>query len=125
MAQEIIQKAPTHVVDTTLKYYLEPSRGGSTSFYPGTAGSYRRKFDEQPVQVTDMRGSENKFKLDKQGFELRRHVCTEKDFVDEVVVKDVVYKETAELLKKAYVKLHQLELLLIRLIATCMEHVVT
>ena len=108
MAQAIVREAPTRAVDTTLNYYLEPSQGGSSSFYPGTAGNYRRKFDEQPVQVSNIRGSETDFKLDKQGFELRRHVCNEKEFADEDVVKDVVYKETAELLKKAYVNLDQL-----------------
>jgi hypothetical protein len=106
MAQGIVRETPTHVVNTTLNYYLEPSQGGSTSFYPGTAGNYRRKFNEQAVQVTDLRGSENNFRLDKQGFQVRRHICTEKDFADEDVVKDVVYKEISELLKKVYVKLH-------------------
>jgi hypothetical protein len=99
------RSTPTHIVNTTLNYYLEPEHGGSTFFYPGTAGNYRRKFNEQAVQVTDVRGSETDFRLDKQGFEVRRHVSAEKDFADEDVVKDVVYKETAELLKKAYVKL--------------------
>jgi hypothetical protein len=104
MDQETVREAPTHSVKTTLNYYLKPEQGGSTSFYPGTAGNYRRKLNEQVVQITDIRGSENSFRLDKQGFELRRHVCSEKDFEDEAVVKDVVYHETAEMLKKAYVK---------------------
>lgn len=103
MARGTFQEAPAHVVNTTLNYCLEPLQGEPSPFYPGTAGNYRREFNEQAVQVTDLRGSENDFSLDKQGFELRRHVCTEKDFADEAVVKDVVYEETAELLKKVYV----------------------
>ncbi len=98
--------APTRVVDATLNYHLDPSQGGTPFFIPGSAGNYRRKFNEVPVHIIDIRGSENEFRLDRQGFEVRRHICTEKDFANGDVVKDVVYKETSELLKKVYVKPH-------------------
>jgi hypothetical protein len=71
MAEETVREAPMHVVNTTLNYYLKPGRGGTSSIYPGTAGNYRSKFNVQAVEITDIRGSENSFKLDKQGFEVR------------------------------------------------------
>ena len=101
MSQTITQEASASVVNTTLNYYLDPSQGGTSFFRPGTAGNYRRKFDERDVDIEDMRKSEDSFQLDQHGFELRKHTSTEKDFSDEDVVKDVVYKEVAELLKEA------------------------
>ena len=97
----MVQEASTNVVNTTLNYYLDPSQGGTSFFRPGTAGNYRRKFDERDVEVADLRKSEKSFQLDTHGFEMRKHTSTEKDFSSEEVVKDVVYKEVAELLKKA------------------------
>ena len=92
--------APSRTIDATINYHLDPSQGGTSFFIPGSAGNYRRKANERSVQITDIRGNESEFKLGKQGFELRRHVSTEKDFENDEVVKDVVYKETSELLKK-------------------------
>ena len=33
-------------IDTSLNYYLDPARGGHSSFEAGTAGYFRRKFDK-------------------------------------------------------------------------------
>ncbi len=66
-------------VTAELQYYLDPSLGGDDHFYPGTAGNYRRKKDIHAMSVTDMRGSEQEFSLDKQGFEVHKHESTEKD----------------------------------------------
>jgi hypothetical protein len=93
---------PSHqkVVQTTLNYYLDPRFGGHSEFVPGTAGAYRRAFDAQPVQISDIREREAEFSLSTSGFQLYKHTSVEKDFRDEELVKSVVYPETEKLLKK-------------------------
>ena len=61
--------ATLHVIPTNLKYWLDLAKGGTKDFYPGTAGAYRRKHEPHQVDITDVRGHEKEFKLDKQGFE--------------------------------------------------------
>lgn len=87
------------VAHAKLNFYLDPSLGGQTSFAIGTAGAYRRKFDERPVDVKDARGREGDFNLDTHGFQYHRKACTEKEFVDDDQIKAVAYPETVELLK--------------------------
>jgi hypothetical protein len=89
------------VVHTTLNYYLDPALGGHDSFQIGIASYYRRKFDEHPVQIHNIRGRESDFTLGKQGFQHLKHTSVEKDFTDDEQVKSVVYSETEKLLKKA------------------------
>ena len=64
---EVIQP---HVVDTTLNYYLSPARGGAKIYQPGAVSDKRRPHDEQKVKVTDIRGLESEFQLDKQGSQI-------------------------------------------------------
>lgn len=59
-----------HVVDTTLNYYLSPARGGAEVYQPGAVSDKRRPHDVQKVQVVDIRGREDEFLLDKQGFQI-------------------------------------------------------
>lgn len=59
-----------HVVNTTLNYYLSPERGGAKVYQPGAVNNKRRPHDVQKVQVIDIRGQENEFILDKQGFQI-------------------------------------------------------
>lgn len=87
-------------IDTTLNYYLDPALGGHSAFEVGTAGYYRRKFDERPVQIHDIRGQEEDFDLSKQGFQHLKHTSAEKEFRNDEQVKRIVYPEVEELLKK-------------------------
>ncbi|KIW26502.1 uncharacterized protein PV07_09592 [Cladophialophora immunda] len=89
-----------HVVQGTINYYLDPSKGGYTEFYPQTAGSFRRKYDPHPAQVADIRGFETEFNLDKHGFAIVQHESEEKEFADEEQVKDRLFSEVADLLKE-------------------------
>ena len=89
-----------NVAHAKLNFYLDPSLGGHTSFAVGTAGAYRRKFDERPVDIKDARGHETDFNLDTHGFQYYRRACTEKDFTDDEQVKAVAYPEVQELLKE-------------------------
>lgn len=59
-----------HVVDTTLNYYLSPERGGAKLYRPGAVSDKRRPHDGRTMPVTDVRGREEEFKLDKQGFQI-------------------------------------------------------
>ena len=94
-----VQTSDKNVAHTKLNFYLDPSRGGHTSFAIGTAGAYRRKFDERPVDIKDARGHEAEFSLDTHGFQYYRRGSKEKDFLDDEQVKAVVYPEVQELLK--------------------------
>ena len=87
-------------VYTTLNYYLDPALGGHLAFEAGTVGYYRRKFDERPVQIHDIRGQIGDFNISKQGFQLIKHISAEKDYTNDEQVKRIVYPEVEELLKK-------------------------
>ena len=97
--------AQTAVVNTTLNYYLEPSKGGHTSYQIGVSDYYRRKFDPHPAQVHNIRGREDEFKLETHGFQRVEHSSAEKDFDDTEQIKRVVYPETEQLIKDVYVSL--------------------
>lgn len=88
------------VAHTKLNFYLDPSLGGQNEFAIGTAGAYRRKFDERPIDIKDARGRENEFNLDIHGFQHYRRACSEKNFTDDDQIKAVAYPETVELLKE-------------------------
>lgn len=91
-----------HDVDTVLNYF-KPNEDGSppAPAYVGDPKTYDRPFDPRPVRVKDLTGRENKFTLDKNGFQIYKHISNEKDFLDEEKIKDTYYKETEQLLKDA------------------------
>ena len=103
MAPSATTRPSTHSpndIHTTLNYYLDLALGGHSSFEAGTVGYYRRKFDERPVQVRDIRGRAGDFNISKQGFQLVQHTSAERDYADDEQVKRIVYPEVEELLKK-------------------------
>lgn len=88
-------------VETIINYF---DLNNERVFYPGTAGYQRRKFDTKPIVINDLRGHEDEFTLDKNGFTMLKGVWSEED-VDDVPehIKNVVFPETIEAVKKAYV----------------------
>ena len=84
-------------------HYLAPELGGHDEYYTGTAGYFRRKFNAQPVRIGNMRGREDQFDLNTQGFQFRRAPTVGGDFKDAERVKREVYPETENLLKEVYV----------------------
>lgn len=88
------------VVQTTLNYYLAPKDGGVDSYLTGSAASYRRKFEEHPAEIHDMRGREGEFTLDRQGFQLHQHKIDLGLFSNDEKIKQRVYPEIEDLLKK-------------------------
>ena len=101
MSSTEVTKPPGYaVINTSVNYHLDPKDGESETVIVGTASSYRRRHDPHTVQAYDIRGHEEDFSLDKQGFEYRSHPPIDFD-VSEEHTKTVVYSEIAEYLKKA------------------------
>ena len=92
--------SPPKIVDTTLNHYLDPDLGGHNTYTAGIAAYYRRKFDEKRVKIQNIRGHEDKYNLNTQGFQFHLSESVEKDFTDSERVKRLVYPETEELLKQ-------------------------
>ncbi|KAF7189193.1 Hydroxylase/desaturase asaB [Pseudocercospora fuligena] len=92
--------AQSHVVRSTLNYFLDPAKGGYKDFWFGTVGEKRRPFEYVEVPITDIRCSEDDFHLDKQGFQHVREPATEKEFVNLETIKKVYYPECAELVRR-------------------------
>lgn len=87
------------VVETTINYF---DLSNERVFYPGTAGYQRRKFDVKPIQIHDLRGREDDFTLDKNGFQVLKGLWSESDVQDEPEhIQNVVFPETIEAVKNA------------------------
>ena len=92
-----------HIVHATLNFHLDVAQGGSDTFYAGTVGANRRKHAPVTVPIADIRGYEDDFKLDLQGFELVRDSKSslqKEDFLDDERVKAEYYKECEGLVKE-------------------------
>jgi len=73
-------------------------------FYPGTAGYQRRKFDTRPTTIHDLRGQEQNFTLEKNGFTVLKANWSETDVEDTPEhIQNAVFPETIEKVKQAYV----------------------
>lgn len=87
------------VVETTINYF---DLSNERVFYPGTAGYQRRKFDVKPIQIHDVRGREDDFTLDKNGFRVLKGLWSGADVKDEPeYIRKVVFPETIAAVKKA------------------------
>ena len=88
-------------VETIINYF---DTSNERVFYPGTAGYQRRKFDVRPISINDLRGRENEFTLDKNGFAVLQANWSEEDVEDTSDhIKNVVFPETIDRVKQAYV----------------------
>ncbi|KAK5633666.1 hypothetical protein RRF57_009380 [Xylaria bambusicola] len=86
------------LMETTMNYHLDPSRGGSKPSTFGTIGVLRRKFDSRPIQIHDLRGLESEFDIHTHSFQIHdwKPGTTSLDSND---VKQIIYPETEELIK--------------------------
>ncbi|KAF1950114.1 hypothetical protein CC80DRAFT_427544 [Byssothecium circinans] len=73
----------------------------ATPTYTDRPETYIRPSEEHPATVHDVRGQEEKFTLDGNGFQFYKHTSAEKAFIDDEEVKRVYYPETEQLLKDA------------------------
>ncbi|KAF7536040.1 hypothetical protein G7054_g4901 [Neopestalotiopsis clavispora] len=89
-----------HDVDTIL-HYFKPNEDGSPP-KPNIVGD-PKAFDsptsDHKTRITDISGQEDNFSLDKNGFQIYRHVSQEKDFLNDKKIKEEYYQETEQLLK--------------------------
>jgi hypothetical protein len=91
-----------HHVQTTLNYYKDPGDGSAPHpTYVGKPETYERPTEPLDVTVTDIRGEEQNYNLDKNGFQIHRHASVEKDFEDDDQIKAQYYPEIEQLLKDA------------------------
>ena len=91
-----------HHVHTTLNYYKEAADGSPPApSYVGKPETYERPTQPLDVTVTDIRGDEKDYTLDKNGFQIHRHTSVEKDFVDDNQIRRQYYPEVERLLKDA------------------------
>lgn len=91
-----------HNVQTTLNYYKDPGDGRPPEpSYIGRPETYERPSETVEVVVNDIRGKEQDYTLDKNGFQIYKHASVEKDFVDDEDLKAVYYPEIEQLLKDA------------------------
>ncbi|KAJ5172773.1 hypothetical protein N7492_005366 [Penicillium capsulatum] len=90
-------------VSAILNYYIDPGKDGDNTFFDGTIIESRRSYAPVCVTVTDVRGREDEFSLDKQGFQLLTHPSVEKDFDAPEKIRNVYYPECARILQSLYV----------------------
>jgi hypothetical protein len=96
-------------VETVINYF---DLSNDRVFYPGTAGYQRRKFDVKPTIINDLRGREDEFTLEKNGFQVLKEVWSREDVEDVPEhIKGVVFPETIAAVKRAYVALYRIKLL--------------
>ncbi|KAI0101380.1 hypothetical protein GGR51DRAFT_563558 [Nemania sp. FL0031] len=86
------------VVETTMNYHLDPSKGGMKSCSFGTVGVLRRKFDTHNIQVNDLRGQENKFDIHTHTFQIGKWNPSTPS-LDSSEIQRVVYPEAEEFIK--------------------------
>lgn len=92
---------PPGVIKAEVNYFLEPPAGEPYPIiYPGLVGSRRRKWDVRSVEVNDLRGRENEFEVDTNGFQVVAFATKEKEYDDDDRIKQEVYPEAEELIKK-------------------------
>ena len=87
------------VIEADLNFF-DPSYDTSKTWFPGTLGSYRRKWDTKKVLIHDIRGHESQLHLDRHGFQLAQCTSTEDQWFEEEQIKTIWYPEVAHLLKE-------------------------
>ena len=74
---------------------------GHKLVFPGTAGHQRRPIDPRLVTITDIRGSQDNFQLERNGFQVVKGVWTPiKLCQTHEDIQATAYPECVELLKK-------------------------
>ena len=100
MAPSAVYPDEYKTVDTTLNYYLDPKLGGHDHYVTGIASYYRRKFDERPAKIQNIRNRVSEFNINDQGFQFHVSPTVGGNFQDNDRVKREVYPETEKLLKE-------------------------
>ncbi|TRX93710.1 hypothetical protein FHL15_005386 [Xylaria flabelliformis] len=85
-------------VETSMNYYLDPSKGGTETYSFGTVGVLRRKFDTQAIHVNDLRGLESEFDIHTHAFQPCKWKPSTESLNSSDIIK-VVYPEAEEFVK--------------------------
>ena len=101
MATEVLQP---QAVTTILGYHLEPERGGATVWCPGTVRDKRRPHEHLEVTVTNIRGHEAEFTVDKQGFAVGPFETSVADVEEDSEFRGQYYQDVVAHMKKVYVR---------------------
>ncbi|KAM3443633.1 hypothetical protein MY4824_000519 [Beauveria thailandica] len=93
-------RVPHHDVVANLNFYLDSADGSPPPpTYVDKPETYQQKKDTHQVLVRDIAGDEDKYTLDRNGFQVFQRAVTERDFVDDEQIKSGYYAETEKLLK--------------------------
>lgn len=84
-----------------LNFYSPPSDGVKPYYYMYAHEPQRNYSDDSHVvPIHDIRGHENEFTLDKNGFQVVNSMTAVREFTDDAIIKDQYYKEVEKLLKR-------------------------
>lgn len=100
MAAAVLQP---QALTSTLNYHLEVERGGAKDWCPGTVQDKRRPHEHRDVTITNIRGREEEFKLDKYGFEVGPFTTSVTEVDEGTDLTGQYYKDVAAHVKKVYV----------------------
>lgn len=96
------RSVPRHDVKTVLNYFKENEDGSPPHpTYVDRPETYDRPFEPHQITVKDIAGEEDRYSLDKNGFQIYAHVASEKAFLDDDKIKAGYYAETERLLRDA------------------------
>lgn len=100
IAHQADSRVPKHDVTANLNFYLDSADGSPPPpTYVDKPETYQQKKDTHPVLIKDIAGEEDKYTLDRNGFQVFQRAVTERDFVDDEQIKAGYYAETEKLLK--------------------------
>lgn len=90
------------VIEADLNYLLFTGERPRNYAIPAPAGEPQRsgKTDTRRVRIRDARRSNERFTLDRNGFELRAHRSALSDFTDEATIRSVYYPEAIALIRE-------------------------
>ena len=92
----------THHLVADFNYYQDPGDGsGPAPSYVGRPETYERPAETRSMPVHDIRGEEDRYTLDGNGFQIFRHASQEVAFEDGVEIERVYYPEIEGILKSA------------------------
>lgn len=94
------RRVPKHDVNASLNFY-EPNADGSPPppTYVDKPETYRQQRDTHQILIKDVAGEEDKYSLDRNGFQVYQRAAAERDFLDDDQIKAGYYAETEQLLK--------------------------
>lgn len=101
-----VSKPPQEVHDVVADFHYYKDPGDGSEPHPSIAGkpeTYERVPETRSLTVHDIRGTEDQYSLDKNGFQIYHHQSAEKDFRDDEQIKKIYYPEIENLLKEAFV----------------------